>query len=89
MSHFEYIVEVPVDDKVENKTKELISYIDRFGFTPQFNLVEYVDRDNKNDSKTRVFTIIGYSNVNQIMTQLFYGFATKISCHHKTPVAVW
>jgi hypothetical protein len=89
MSHFEYIVEVPVDDKVEDKTKELIAYIDKFGFTPQFNLVEYVDRVNKNDSKTRVFTIVGYSNVNQSITQLFYGYATKISCYFKTPVNVW
>lgn len=89
MSHFEYVVEVPFDDKVENKTKELISYIDRFGFTPQFNLLEYVDTDNGNDTKTRKFTIIGYSNVNQSITQLFYGYATKISCHLKTPVAVW
>jgi hypothetical protein len=51
MSYFEYVVEVPVDDKVEDKTKELLSVINNVGARP-FNLSNYVDRDNGNETKS-------------------------------------
>jgi hypothetical protein len=88
MSYFEYVIEVPVDDKVEDKTKELLSVINNVGARP-FNLSNYVDRDNGNETKSRVFTIIAYSNINHLMAQLFYGYATKVCCYFKTPVHVW
>jgi hypothetical protein len=87
MSYFEYVVEVPVDDKVEDKTRELLAVINNVGSRP-FSLSNYVDSD-VNETKTRKFTIIAYSNINHLMAQLFYGYATKVSCYFKTPVHVW
>jgi hypothetical protein len=92
MSYFEYIVEVPVDDKVEDKTKELLAMVNNVS-SPLFYINEYYDRvtgvSGETETKKRTFTIMAYANINHIMGQLFYGYATKISCYHKTPVIVW
>ena len=86
MNHFEYTVDVIVNEEVEKKTKEIIDLVTS-GRSP-FNLYKIIDEpgNNDNDPKKRTFIIFGYTNIHNYIYQLFNGTSAKISCCFKTYV---
>jgi hypothetical protein len=88
MNHFEYSIDVIVNEDVEKKTTEIIDMV-KLGRSP-FNLYKIIDEPGNDDKdpKKRTFIILSYSNIHTYIYQLFYGTAAKINCCFKTFVQV-
>lgn len=83
MNFLEYTIEVPINEESDKRTTEIMNLIKEGRCC--FNLVRYMD-DEENDKKVRTFIITSYSNITQILYQLFNGLMAKYTCFIKTPV---
>ena len=83
MNHFEYTIEVPIDETSEKITLNIQELITK-GLSP-FNLQRWTD-DDFEDKKTRTIIITSGFNIHQLVFDLFKGTNAKFRCYYKTVV---
>jgi hypothetical protein len=82
--HFEYNIEVPMNDDVEKNTQNVMTYLDRSHIKP-FEVHYW--RDNE-ETKTRGFLITSQYNAHEYIYHLFNPFNPVYTCYVKTRIVM-